>query len=154
MYRTEVEQLEEALAPIIEARNAYLIEVTFKRSKDSSIVEVFIDAETGVTSELCTELSREFNTTLESFDFLQGHYSLVVSSPGFDRPLKFPKQYPKHRGHTLSVKHKEKENEKVLLTVGELLEVDKTKIIVKLENDQTKEFTFEEIIEAKVKPKW
>ncbi|MBI5214661.1 MAG: hypothetical protein HY960_02805 [Ignavibacteriae bacterium] len=152
MFRTEIEQLQDALIPLIEEKQAYLIELTFKKSKYGNVVEVFIDTETGVTSALCTELSRSFHQALEGFGFLQSKYNLVVSSPGFDRPLKYPKQFPKHRGKKLSVKHND--GEKVVVTTGQLLEVTDSGIQLQLEKEQIKEFLFDEIIEAKVKPQW
>ncbi|MBI3193022.1 MAG: hypothetical protein HYZ34_00985 [Ignavibacteriae bacterium] len=152
MFRTEIEQLQDALIPLIEERQAYLIELTFKKSKYGNVVEVFIDADTGVTSELCTELSRSFHQALDCFGFLQSKYNLVVSSPGFDRPLKYPKQFPKHRGKKFSVKHKD--GEKVVVTIGQLLDVNESGITLQLEKEQTKNFLFDDIIEAKVKPQW
>ena len=152
MFRPETAELEEALLPLLEARNAYLIDFHFNRSKYGSVIEVFIDTDTGVTSELCSELSREFGKALDGLDFLQGRFQLVVSSPGFDRPLKFPRQYPKHKGHNLIVKHQE--NGSTVSTTGELTSTGDTGIVLKLENGKTKEVAFADILEAKVKPQW
>ncbi len=152
MFRTEIEQLQDALIPLIEEKQAYLIELAFKKSKYGNVIEIFIDSDTGVTSDLCAELSRSFHLALEGLGFLQKKYNLVVSSPGFDRPLKYPKQYPKHKGHKLSVKHQD--GEKLVVTIGNLLEVKDSGIVLQLEKEQTKEFSFDDIIEAKLKPQW
>ncbi len=152
MIHSETAQLETALLPLIVARNAYLIELTFKKSKYGKVIEVFIDTETGVSSDVCADLSRDFNEVLETFDFLQGKYNLVVSSPGLDRPLKFPKQYPKHKGHLLVIKHKM--NDAVVMTTGLLTEVSETGIVIETEDGENKEFSFEDILQANVKPKW
>lgn len=152
MFRTETQQIEDILQPIIESHNAYLIELAFKKSKFGHVVEVFIDTETGVTSELCVELSREFSSALELLEFLQGKYNLVVSSPGLERPLKYPKQYLKHKGHLMVLKHKA--GESIVTSTGELTEVTESGVALILPNKETREFLFSEIIEAKVKPKW
>ncbi len=152
MIHSETAQLETALLPLIVARNAYLIELTFKKSKYGKVIEVFIDTETGVSSDLCADLSRDFNEVLETFDFLQGKYDLVVSSPGLDRPLKFPKQYPRHKGHPLVIKHKV--NNATVIITGILTDVSESGIVLELEKGERKEFSFEEIVQANVKPKW
>jgi len=113
---------------------------------------VFVDTETGVTSELCADLSRDFNTVLEGIEFLQGRYDLVVSSPGLERPLKFPKQYPKHIGHPLVVKYAK--DQLPLVATGVLRAATETGITLELSDTQKIEVPYPEILEAKVKPKW
>jgi hypothetical protein len=45
-------------------------------------------------------------------------------------------------------------NDAVVVTTGELIDANDTGITLKLEDGESKIFSFTEIIEAKVKPKW
>ncbi|MGE5680032.1 MAG: ribosome maturation factor RimP [Bacillota bacterium] len=73
-----------------------LIEVSLKGDNRSRIIEIFIDSSKGVTIDDCAQLSREVTTVIESTDLITTKYRLDVSSPGIDRPLKFPEQFHQH----------------------------------------------------------
>ncbi len=84
--------------------SAHVIDITIRGSHHRSIIEIFVDAENGITSELCSGISRDVAEQLDARDLIKGSYELVVSSPGIDRPLKFPWQYKKHIGRKLELK--------------------------------------------------
>jgi ribosome maturation factor RimP len=78
----------------------YLVDLeTYPPSK----IVVFIDSDEGVSLDACTKISRILEAFLDEEPSLGGIYELEVSSPGVSRPLKFPRQYPKHTGRTLRV---------------------------------------------------
>ena len=83
--------------------SAHLIELVVRGPRGKTLVEIFIDAEQGVTSDLCSSVSREASDLIDRAGWVQGSYRLDVSSPGIGRPLKFAWQYKKHVGRTLAV---------------------------------------------------
>jgi ribosome maturation factor RimP len=97
------EQLRAVIAGCVEGASAHLIELRMGGDKGKPLIEVFIDAEQGVTTELCAAVSRSVAAAIEGNDAVGANYGLNVSSPGIDRPLAFPWQYPKHVGRTLRV---------------------------------------------------
>ena len=66
-------------------------------------IVVYIDGDEGVSLEACTQISRVLESVLDEEPTLGGIYELEVSSPGVNRPLKFPRQYLKHVGRTLRI---------------------------------------------------
>lgn len=64
---------------------------------------VFADSDSGMTFEKCQQLSRHLEKYLDENGWLGEKYVLEVSSPGVGRPLKFPRQYRRNIGRTLSV---------------------------------------------------
>ena len=66
-------------------------------------LDVFIDSDSSMTFEKCQKTSRIVEAYLDEEQPLGEKYTLNVSSPGVDRPLKFKRQYVKNKGRTLEV---------------------------------------------------
>jgi len=69
----------------------------------SNKIVVYIDGDEGVSLDACTQISRVLESVLDEEPTMGGIYELEVSSPGVNRPLKFPRQYLKHVGRTLRI---------------------------------------------------
>lgn len=63
-----------------------------------SLLRVTIDKPGGITVDDCAAFSRDFAALMDVEDPVQGAYTLEVSSPGLDRPLKRPRDYKKCEG--------------------------------------------------------
>jgi ribosome maturation factor RimP len=87
------EEIKSIIEPIAEAYDVIVIEVETRGERGSKVLEIFIDNVKGVTTAICTEISREISDVLDKADLMKGKYYLNVSSPGLARPLKFLKQY-------------------------------------------------------------
>lgn len=125
--------LEPLLAPCCERHRAHLMEVVLRGKQARPVVEVFIDAEVGVTSDLCSAISRDVGKVLDAIEGFPNMYTLVVSSPGIERPLRFLWQYPKHVGRRLLVKVHDGEHRGILRAVSEdsiMLESDDGRVEV------------------------
>ena len=67
-------------------------------------IKVFLDADNGITIEKCIKINRAlYNQIEESELFPNGDFSLEVSSPGVEEPLKLHRQYKKNIGRTVEV---------------------------------------------------
>ena len=149
---TVVEQIEQICKPIVEAKGAYIVELSIRVQGRNRIVEAFVDTDSGITTDLCTDISRELSTALDAANFIHGSYHLVVSSPGLDRPLKYPRQYSKNIGRTLTVKViNNGETQKIQ---GRLIEATEQGIRLGLTNDEQCIVTFDQIVEARVNTAW
>lgn len=87
--------------------DCFLLEVIFKPPKK---IEIFVDADAGITLSRCQQISRALEAHLDADPNVPDNYLLEVSSGGVDRPLELPRQYPKHIGRKLSVELKSGEN--------------------------------------------
>ncbi len=84
-----------------EFRDCFLVDIEVKGTKK---VSVYIDSEEGVSFDICKKLSRFLEEKIEAENLMDERYTLEVSSPGTDRPLKYLKQFNKHLGRKLKVK--------------------------------------------------
>ncbi len=96
----------------------FLVHLLVKGSSRSPKVFVIIDGDNGVTIDDCADLSRKLNRAIEEDDLIEGKYTLNVSSPGLDQPLKLKRQYKKNIGRKVKVTTTESSELK-----GELIKV-------------------------------
>jgi ribosome maturation factor RimP len=67
-------------------------------------IKVFLDADNGITIDKCIKVNRALYNQIEESDlFPNGDFSLEVSSPGVEEPLKLHRQYKKNIGRTVEV---------------------------------------------------
>lgn len=79
----------------------FLVEV---RIKPTNNVKVFIDADEGVILSDLIDYNRKLYKQLEESGlFPDGDFSLEVSSPGLDEPLKLFRQYKKNVGRFVDI---------------------------------------------------
>jgi ribosome maturation factor RimP len=69
-----------------------------------SVVRLYIDHADGVTHELCGRVSEAVGRTLEEAETLGGPYTLEVSSPGLDRPLRKREHFESQVGEKVYIK--------------------------------------------------
>ncbi|WP_304171718.1 ribosome maturation factor RimP [Limnochorda pilosa] len=105
MKRDEIEAQVEALAgPIADACGVELVDVAYVTEQGRRILRVSIDRDGGVTLDDCQRVSELLSDELDRVDPIPGSYSLEVSSPGLERPLKKPREFERFRGRTVRVR--------------------------------------------------
>ncbi|MDA8089384.1 MAG: ribosome maturation factor RimP [Nitrospiraceae bacterium] len=67
------------------------------------LLRISIDKEGGVTIGDCALMSREISALLDVEDLIPSRYTLEISSPGLDRPLKNPADFRKQTGKLIRV---------------------------------------------------
>ena len=82
-----VVELQQLLAPVIEALGYELWGVELVAHGRHSLLRIYIDHDEGITVEDCATASRQASAALDVADPFHGAYTLEVSSPGWDRPL-------------------------------------------------------------------
>jgi len=90
--------------PILESLGMELVDIEFARAGRDGVLRLFIDKEGGITLDDCADVSRELSAILDVEDVIPGHYSLEVSSPGLDRPLKTLADYERFAGRLVKVR--------------------------------------------------
>ncbi|MBQ8291653.1 MAG: ribosome maturation factor RimP [Clostridia bacterium] len=99
-----VEEIQNALQPIAEAMSIEIVEVEFKQGREPALT-VYIDIEGGVDLDTCEKFHRAIDPVLDEFDPTFGApYTLNVSSPGLDRPLKTQRDFDKCMGENVEIK--------------------------------------------------
>jgi ribosome maturation factor RimP len=102
-----VKELESVVAPVVEAAGLELVEVLFRGGR-GGVLRVTVDREGGVDLEAIAEVSERISRRLDLEGFNPGPYTLEVSSPGVERPLRGPEEFARHVGSTVQVRtHRE-----------------------------------------------
>lgn len=100
---------EQVIARIREFLDALLAEkpeyfVVEIRIKPTNNVKVYVDADNGASIDKLVSLNRQLYPQLEASGlFPENDFSLEVSSPGLDEPLKTQRQYIKNIGRKVEV---------------------------------------------------
>lgn len=84
--------------PILESMGIELVDIEFGRVGRDAVLRLFIDKDGGVMLDDCANVSRELSLILDVEDVIACNYTLEVSSPGLDRPLKKPADYERFSG--------------------------------------------------------
>ncbi|MFM9984822.1 MAG: ribosome assembly cofactor RimP [Flavobacteriales bacterium] len=136
----------------IAGSDMFIVEVDVR---PGNLVDVTMDADSGITIEACTEIHRHI---LKNIDRELIDYGLDVSSPDLSKPLKVKRQYVKNIGRSLNVKTLDNAKTEGLLTnVSDhgvaLLTKNKEEVEGKKGKkwvERSIEIPFEQIKEAKV----
>src|SRR5688500_16250001 len=115
----QIQALEQKIMALIEGEpEIFLVEI---RIKPTNNVKVFLDSDNGMSLDKLIQYNRKLYKDLEENSFFPGgDFSLEVSSPGLDEPLKLRRQYLKNIGRGVEVTRIDGEkNEGKLLQVGE-----------------------------------
>ena len=99
-----IEEILSAVQPIADEQSVEIVEIQFKQGKDPALT-FFIDTEGGVDLDTCERFHRAVDVLLDDLDPTFGApYSLIVSSPGLDRPFKTDRDYQKAMGQKVEVR--------------------------------------------------
>lgn len=117
---------ESALAP-----GQFIVDVTVSRHAPRKVL-IIVDADQGITIDDCAEISRQLSKNLDDAGLIEDNYSLEVSTPGVEHPLKLKRQYKKNVGRKLKVRLTDK------IIEGKLEDVSEEKITLTQELGQGK----------------
>ena len=146
----ELEQIKTIAGQVLQDHEEmYLVDVDLKGSTGNRMVWVYIESEKGnISLDRCAEISREVNFLLDASGWRGKKYTLNVSSPGLDRPLKDIRQYISNSGRKASVTFlKDDEQTRV---EGELTGVHSGAITLLTENKKELKIPFSDIVETHI----
>ncbi len=129
------DQVMALVSPIAERMNLRVLEVTYEKKFDGMNLTVVIDKDGGVTIDDCEALHRAIDAPLDELDPIEGSYTLNVSSPGLDRPLKLDWDYKRNLGKRITLKlYKPLDGKKNFQ--GVLTDYDKDSFVLDIGNKQ------------------
>ena len=117
----------------------FLVEVKIKPTNN---IKVYIDGDKGISIEKCVFFNRLLYKKIEGIEmFPSGDFSLEVSSPGIDKPLKLYRQYIKNTGRNVEVCFNDDSKKE-----GKLLQVTNEDIILEQVNGKGKKAEIQQLI--------
>jgi ribosome maturation factor RimP len=120
----QIQALEQKITALIAGEPAlFLVEI---RIKPTNNIKIFIDGDQGVKVDWLVQLNRGLYKQLEEGQFFANDdFSLEVSSPGLEEPLKLHRQYLKNIGRPVEVIEKDGSRKE-----GKLIEANDVAVVL------------------------
>src|SRR5690242_16987334 len=97
---TVAERVADAVAPAIEGLGLILHDV----EHTGNSLRVLVDKDGGLDVDSLTDATRTVSKLLDELDPIDSQYTLEVSSPGLERPLRTPAHFTRAIGTEVNVK--------------------------------------------------
>lgn len=135
-----IEQIQQFLDNIlIEEPELFCVSIKIKPTNN---IKIFVDGDSGITIEKCVRINRKLYKQIEESGlYPDGDFSLEVSSPGVDEPLKLNRQYKKNIGRFLEIVLNDESKKE-----GKLLEVTDTDIIIETIDGKGKKAIVQQVL--------
>src|SRR4249920_3733751 len=92
---TQIQVVEKLLGPLLQD-DIFLVSIKIKPINN---IKIYLDVDGGLGIEKCIKINRALYKIMEEMAmYPDGDFSLEVSSPGIDEPLKLLRQYKKNIG--------------------------------------------------------
>ena len=93
-------------APLAEGEGMEIVDIDFRHegSRSGRVLRLYLDKEGGPNMDDLSRVSRQLSELLDAQDTIDGAYTLEVSSPGINRPLKKPAHFARFVGKRIRVR--------------------------------------------------
>jgi ribosome maturation factor RimP len=93
-----VERVRSVARRVTADRGFELVDVELKHAPGGQLLRLYVDKPGGIRLDDLQSVSEEVSAILDAEDPIEGHYTLEVSSPGLDRPLRTEADYRRFVG--------------------------------------------------------
>lgn len=91
---------ENLIEPIADDFGCELVDVDF----NNGVLKVIIDESGGLNSQTLVDMTKAISRMIDAEDPIPGRFTLEVTSPGVERPLKKPEHFRRSVGEDITVK--------------------------------------------------
>ena len=135
-----LQQLEQLISDVLADEKEYFC--VSVRIKPTNNVKVFIDGDNGIPIEKCVRFNRKLYKLIEETAmYPEGEFSLELSSPGIDEPLKMHRQYLKNKGREVEVTLQDDTKKE-----GKLLSVTEADILIEFTEGKGKKAVTQQLV--------
>ncbi|MEL7666864.1 MAG: ribosome maturation factor RimP [Actinomycetota bacterium] len=96
---TLADEIISIVEPLAIQHGLELVTVEVAGGQRHRVVRVYLDRENGIDIEAIAEANPWLSDALDTLDRLSGPYTLEVSSPGIERPLRTREHFERFSGH-------------------------------------------------------
>ena len=129
MAETVIQQVDAIARPVLAEMGLELVDTQYRREQHGWVLRLVIDKPDGIGLSDCETVSREISQLLDIEDIIDQAYTLEVSSPGLDRPLKGMADFERFAGRKAKIKTAEPINgERVF--IGRIIKVAGDSIVL------------------------
>jgi ribosome maturation factor RimP len=98
-----IESVKELAEGYLREHGIELVDVVYRREQNGMVLRVLVDTPTGIRLSECETLNNFLSEALDRENSIDEHYTLEVSSPGLDRPMKTDKDFQRAIGKKLEI---------------------------------------------------
>lgn len=134
---TTIGRIWELAAPLVADEGMEIVDIELRSdgSRGGRILRLYLDREGGPNMDELSRVSRGLSELLDQHDVVDGAYTLEVSSPGINRPLKRPEHFAKFVGKKVRVRTRDLiQGRRSFL--GQLLDVGVDRIFINQDGTQ------------------
>ncbi len=137
---TQIQEIEKLVGQVLaEEAEYFCVEI---RIKPTNNIKVFLEGDNGLAIEKCVRFNRQLYKLMEEAAlYPDGNFSLEVSSPGIEEPLKMHRQYLKNIGREVEVVFKDES-----VKIGKLLAATEADIIIESTSGKGKKIVIEQFV--------
>ena len=96
----------ELAAPLAQAENMEIVDIEFRHegTRGGRVLRLYMDKEGGPNVDDLSRVSRQLSELLDAQGTIDGAYTLEVSSPGINRPLRKPEHFSRFVGKRIRIR--------------------------------------------------
>ena len=150
---TQIQAVEKLIGPLL-FDDIFLVSIKIKPTNN---FKIYLDADGGLGIDKCIKINRALYKIMEEMGmYPEGDFSLEVSSPGLDEPLKLLRQYKKNIGRDIEVTMNDelKKEGKLTLVTEENITIEYTEGKGKKAIVKTDEIPFDAVRQTKIQIKF
>jgi|LSQX01.3.fsa_nt_gb ribosome maturation factor RimP len=148
MATKKVSTLIAAVEPIADSHGFELVDIEIIAQGSSPIIRVYIDRAQGLDIDSIAAANVWIGAEIEKIDPFSGTYTLEVSSPGIDRPLRIPEHFIRYAGETVVLQTELLEGRRKW--TGTLMGMDGDDVLVEVDG-RIESLAFSAIKKARIK---
>ena len=94
------EKVSDLVSPLCSSANVERVDIEL----NGGVLKIVIDQSEGLNTEVLADMTREISRQLDHEEPIPGSYTLEVTSPGLERPLKKPQHFEKAVGSLITIR--------------------------------------------------
>jgi len=139
----------ELLEPLAAQHGFELVTVEQTGGRKAPVIRVLLDREEGLDIDAICAANQWVSERIDEVDPISGPYTLEVSSPGIDRPLRTREHFTRFAGETVTIKSKPEPGTRSAWT-GTLVGIDGDDVVIDVSGEHER-IPFESVQKARLK---
>jgi ribosome maturation factor RimP len=130
-----------------------VLELTLRRHGRSRVLSVVLDSDDPVDADVIERVTKGLSHALDDDDPLPGSYTLEVTTPGLDRPLRTGRDFRRQRGHEVQVLRAAADEGPRTEVRGVVVDADEQAVTLEVGGDQVR-VPLSDVVRGKVVLPW
>ncbi len=150
MLPSRVQELAERVAA---EHGVEVLEVALRRHGRSRVLGVVLDSDDPIDADVIERVTKGLSHALDDDDPLPGSYTLEVTTPGLDRPLRTERDFRRQRGHEVQILREAVSDQPRTEMRGVVVTVDEQAVTLEVGGDQL-QVPLSDVVRGKVVLPW